>query len=87
MPTLDGGKVTLKIPAGTRSGQTFRVRRRGIQAKRGVGDLLVSVEVDVPANPTVAEREAVKALAEAMAGSDSPDGRGDAGSAQATEVS
>mgnify|MGYP002845998957 FL=1 len=87
VPTLDGGKVTLKIPAGTRSGQTFRVRRRGIQAKRGVGDLLVSVEVDVPANPTVAEREAVKALAEAMAGSDSPDGRGGAGSAQATEVS
>ncbi|MEC9000115.1 MAG: molecular chaperone DnaJ [Actinomycetota bacterium] len=66
VPTLDGGTVTLKVPAGTRSGQTFRVRGRGISAKRGTGDLLAIVEVHVPANPTDAERAAIEALAAAM---------------------
>ncbi len=46
-PTLDG-KVTLKIPAGTASGKTFRVTGRGVQAPDGDGDLLVTVEVEVP---------------------------------------
>ena len=30
VPTLDGGPVTLRIPAGTRSGRTFRVKGRGV---------------------------------------------------------
>jgi len=67
VPLLEGGTVTLKVPAGTRSGQTFRVKRRGVPAKGGSGDLLASVEVDVPADPTDAERVAVEALAEVMA--------------------
>ena len=66
VPLLDGGTVTLKVPSGTRSGQTFRVKKRGVPEKGGTGDLLVNVEVHVPTAPTVAEREAVEALAEAM---------------------
>ncbi|MCW2615490.1 MAG: dnaJ [Frankiales bacterium] len=46
VPTLDG-PVTLKVPAGTSSGRTFRVRGRGVPGKKG--DLLVTVEVAVPA--------------------------------------
>ena len=77
--TLDGGTVTLKVPAGTRSGQAFRIRGRGIPAKRGSGDLLATVEVHVPAEPTDAERAAVEALATAMAeGSDEADDATDA---------
>ena len=49
VPTLDA-PVTLKIPAGTSSGRTFRVRGRGVPKKTGAaGDLLVTVEVAVPA--------------------------------------
>jgi molecular chaperone DnaJ len=49
VPTLDA-PVTLKIPAGTASGRTFRVRGRGVPKKTGAaGDLLVTVEVAVPA--------------------------------------
>ena len=50
VPTLDGDPVTLKIPAGTNSGRTFRVKGRGVAAtgKRGNGDLMVKVEVAVP---------------------------------------
>lgn len=48
VPTLDE-PVTLKIPAGTRSGRTFRVRRAGVQPAKGKpGDLLVTVVVTVP---------------------------------------
>lgn len=74
VPTLDGGFVTLKVPAGTRSGQTFRVRHRGVPARRGPGDLLVTVEVHVPSNPTEAELGALEALAEAMNADSSDDG-------------
>ncbi len=48
VPTLDG-KVTLKIPAGTSSGRTFRVRKEGVRRPRSrPGDLLVTVQVAVP---------------------------------------
>jgi molecular chaperone DnaJ len=65
VPTLDE-PVTLKIPAGTRSGRTFRVKARGVPDRSGVGDLLVTVEVAVPENLTDRQREAVEALSEAF---------------------
>src|SRR5437588_5593901 len=65
VPTLDGGPVTLRIPAGTRSGRTFRVRGRVVPKGKGVGDLLVTVEVAVPAKLSASERDAIEALAEA----------------------
>ena len=62
VPTLEGETVTLRVPAGTRSGQTFRVRKRGVPAGQGTGDLLVTVEVHVPTDPSDAERAAIEAL-------------------------
>jgi molecular chaperone DnaJ len=62
VPTLTD-PVTLKVPAGTRSGRTFRVRGRGVATKSATGDLLVTVEVAVPQKLTAAERKAVEALA------------------------
>jgi len=64
VPTLDGGPVTLRIPAGTRSGRTFRVKGRGVPLSKGAGDLLVTTEVAVPAKLTAEQREAVETLAE-----------------------
>jgi molecular chaperone DnaJ len=66
VPTLDGS-VALKVPAGTSSGRTFRVRGRGI-AKRGGGngDLLVTVEVAVPQKLTAEGREALEKYAAAQ---------------------
>jgi molecular chaperone DnaJ len=62
VPTLNGETVTLRIPPGTRSGKTFRVRGRGIEAGKHTGDLLVTVEVAVPQKLSAAERKAVEAL-------------------------
>ena len=68
VPTLDGGSVKLRIPAGTRSGRTLRVKGKGVTSRRKTGDLLVTVEVAVPQNMTDDERKAVEALAAATDG-------------------
>jgi molecular chaperone DnaJ len=62
LPTLEGGAVTLKVPAGTPDGRTFRVRGRGARKKDGTkGDLLATVRVQVPARLNDAAREALTA--------------------------
>ena len=75
VPTLGGAPVTLKIPAGTPNGRSFRVRGRGVPrtsgpAKGSTGDLLVTVEVQVPAVLDDKAREAVEAFRSATVGSD-----------------
>ena len=52
VPTLDG-VVTLRVPPGTPSGRTLRVRGRGVPRRDGgLGDLLVTIDVHVPATLT-----------------------------------
>ena len=55
VPTLDGS-VRLRIPAGTKTGKTFRVSGRGVETVKERGDLLVSVEVTVPKDLTDEQR-------------------------------
>ncbi|MBT8248281.1 MAG: molecular chaperone DnaJ, partial [Acidimicrobiia bacterium] len=48
VPTLDG-RVTLRVPAGSDSGKTFRIKGKGVPGARGArGDLLATIEVIVP---------------------------------------
>ena len=47
VPTLDGA-VELTIPPRTTSGRTFRLRGKGVPAKSGTGDLLVTVQLTLP---------------------------------------
>lgn len=68
VPTLSGPPVTLRIPPGTRSGRTFRVKGRGVATPKGTGDLLVTVEVVVPTKLSSAERKALEAFQAAGAG-------------------
>jgi len=65
VPTLAGEPVTIRIPAGTRSGRTFKVKGKGAATDQGTGDLLVTVEVAVPQNLSAEERKAVEALDDA----------------------
>ena len=68
VPTLEG-PVTLKVPAGTASGRTLRVRGKGVRRKDGTtGDLLVMLEVAVPAKLSKEAREALQAFAAASPG-------------------
>jgi len=75
VPTLTGAPVTLRIPAGTPNGRVFRVRGRGVARSGGsaagtTGDLLVTVEVQVPAVLDEQARQAVQAYRDATGGSD-----------------
>ena len=67
VPTLGGMPVKLRVPQGTPNGRTFRVRGKGVRKRDGSrGDLLVSVEVLVPAALTEQAREALNSYAEAV---------------------
>ncbi|GCE75031.1 DnaJ C-terminal domain-containing protein [Cellulomonas biazotea] len=70
VPTLDGGTVKVKVPEGTPSGRTLRVKGKGITTPKGVGDLLVTVQVVVPQRLSAAAREAVQAFGIATSGED-----------------
>jgi molecular chaperone DnaJ len=64
VPTLNGS-VKLKIPAGTSSGRTFRLRGRGVKVADGSkGDLLATVQVAVPSKLSREQKELVQKLAE-----------------------
>jgi molecular chaperone DnaJ len=65
VPTLNG-PVTLKVPGGTTSGRTFRIKGKGAPRpkKGGHGDLLVTVRIEVPAKLSKEQRELLKRLQE-----------------------
>lgn len=67
VPVVTGGSVSLKIPAATRHGKTFRIKERGVPNAKGKhGDLLVTVEIAVPQKLNKRAKEALEAFAEAM---------------------
>ncbi len=74
VPTIDGDKVRVRVPAGTPSGRTLRVKGKGVKTSKGTGDLLVTIDVAVPKNLNKEAEAAVKAFAEATAGSDVREG-------------
>ncbi|MFH7600179.1 molecular chaperone DnaJ [Streptomyces racemochromogenes] len=72
VPTLGGPPVTLKLPPGTPTGRTMRARGKGAVRKDGTrGDLLVTVEVAVPAELSDKAREALEMYRDAT-GSEDP---------------
>jgi molecular chaperone DnaJ len=67
VPTLEG-QVTVRIPPGTPAGKVLRVRGHGVQAdgKNKTGDLLVTVDVQVPVRLNNEQRDAVEGLAKVL---------------------
>ncbi|GAA1592769.1 MULTISPECIES: molecular chaperone DnaJ [Kribbella] len=71
VPTLDGLPVTVRIPAGTANGSKLRVRGKGSVRRDGTkGDLLLTLEVQVPHELTDEQKEK---LQEFNSASDHPD--------------
>ena len=68
VPTPRDGNVTLRIPAGTTTGRTFRVKGKGITRKdNSRGDVMVTVEVAVPQKLSEEAKAALESYAEATA--------------------
>lgn len=63
VPTPEGRRLKLKIPAGTPSGKTFRMRGKGSPSSNGAAsDLLVTVDVAVPRKLSKESKELIKRL-------------------------
>ncbi|MBC8035944.1 MAG: molecular chaperone DnaJ [Rhizobiales bacterium] len=73
VPTMEG-KATLKIPAGTQSGTTFRLRGRGMPQLRGgvQGDQLIRVHVEVPTSLNSDQKKKLEDFAQACGDADEP---------------
>jgi molecular chaperone DnaJ len=74
VPAHRGAPVSVRIPAGTPNGRTFRVRGKGVRRADGTnGDLLVTVQVQVPQQMSAPARQALESFREATAGEDPRD--------------
>jgi len=67
VPTLNGDKVSVKVPAGTPSGQILRVKGRGLTSRDKTGDLHVAIVVDVPRKLSRHAKQAVEELSKQLA--------------------
>jgi molecular chaperone DnaJ len=65
VPTLDGPPVMLRLRPGTQSGSRHRVKGKGIVTNKSTGDLIVTVDVQVPNHLNEQQRAAVEAFAAA----------------------
>ena len=70
VPTMAGDDVTVRIAPGTPNGRTLRVKGRGITKGITTGDLLVTVEVQVPQRVDGKALDALKTFAEETASED-----------------
>ena len=62
VPTIDGGRSRVKIPAGSQTGKQMRLRSKGMPALRGggSGDMLIEISVEKPVNLTSRQRELLR---------------------------
>ncbi|AQS46599.1 MULTISPECIES: molecular chaperone DnaJ [Thioclava] len=62
VPTIDGGRSRVKIPAGSQSGRQMRLRGKGMPALRGggSGDMFIELAVETPVNLTARQKEILK---------------------------
>lgn len=76
-PTLEGPQP-LKIPEGTQSGATFRLRNQGVPRLNGHGrgDLYIHIEVKVPAKLTREQRRLFEQLRDVLPTDNQPDQKG-----------
>jgi molecular chaperone DnaJ len=62
VPTIDGGRSRVKIPAGSQAGRQMRLRGKGMPALRGGGhgDMYIELAVETPVNLTARQKELLK---------------------------
>jgi molecular chaperone DnaJ len=70
VPTLEGDEVKLRIATGTANGKTFRVKGRGVKKGVNAGDLMVSIEVQVPQRVDGSAKKALEDFAAATKSED-----------------
>jgi molecular chaperone DnaJ len=75
VPTIDGGKSRVKVPAGSQTGKQMRLRAKGMPALRGggSGDMLIELAVETPVNLTSRQKELMREF-EKLSEDNNPEG-------------
>lgn len=75
VPTIDGGRSRVKVPAGSQSGRQMRLRSKGMPALRGngTGDMFIELAVETPVNLTTRQKEIMREF-EDVAADNNPNG-------------
>ncbi|MBC7142827.1 MAG: molecular chaperone DnaJ [Rhodobacteraceae bacterium] len=75
VPTIDGGRSRVKIPAGAQTGKQMRLRGKGMPALRGggTGDMLIEIAVETPVNLTGKQKELLREF-ERLSEDNNPEG-------------
>ncbi|MBC2834989.1 molecular chaperone DnaJ [Paragemmobacter straminiformis] len=76
VPTIDGGKSRVKVPAGSQTGKQMRLRGKGMPALRGggTGDMVLELAVETPVNLTARQRELLEEF-ERLSEENNPEGQ------------
>ena len=75
MPTIDGGRSRVKVPAGSQTGKQMRLRGKGMPALRGggQGDMRLELVVETPVNLTAKQKELLREF-ESLSENNNPEG-------------
>jgi len=75
VPTIDGGRSRVKVPAGAQSGKQMRLRAKGMPMLRGggVGDMVIELAVETPVNLTSRQKELLREF-EKLSEENNPEG-------------
>ncbi len=65
VPTIEGKRARIKVPAGTQSGRQFRLKGKGMPELNGgfVGDMIIETQVETPVNLTKRQKELMEEFA------------------------
>lgn len=76
VPTIDGGRSRVRVPAGSQTGKQMRLRSKGMPALRGggVGDMLIEMAVETPVNLSARQKELLREF-EALSEENHPEGQ------------
>lgn len=76
VPTIDGGRARVKVPAGAQSGKQMRLRGKGMPALRGAGtgDMVIELAVETPVNLTARQKDLLREF-EKLSEENNPEGK------------
>jgi len=76
VPTMDGGRSRVKIPAGSQSGRQMRLRGKGMPAIKSAqkGDMFIEIAVETPVNLTSKQRDLLREF-EALSEDNNPESK------------
>ncbi|TNE59883.1 MAG: molecular chaperone DnaJ, partial [Alphaproteobacteria bacterium] len=78
VPTVNGGKAKVTIPAGTQSGRQFRLRGKGMPILRASahGDMYIQTQVETPVNLTKKQKDLLKEFEDTLTENNNPESSG-----------